>query len=63
MSDLSSINQLCVKIEVKVMFLAYKRKLKGGERIFLSLSYGRVVELRPRPTWSMLVIIYYKEIN
>jgi hypothetical protein len=37
------------------------RKLGGGERIFLSLSYGRVVDFRPIPTWSMIVIRHYEE--
>jgi hypothetical protein len=27
----------------------------------LSFSYGHVVKLRPRTTWSMFVIKYYKE--
>jgi hypothetical protein len=34
----------------------------GEERgSFLFLSYGWVVELQPRPTWSMIVIFYYKK--
>ena len=43
------------------MPLAYM-KLGGGERIFLILSYGLVIDLRPRPTWSMIAIRCY-EVN
>ena len=47
---------LCVKIESKRSAFGI-RGSSGSERISsLSLSYGRVVELRPRPTWSTIVI-------
>jgi hypothetical protein len=41
----------------------HKKKLRRGNWIFLFLSYSVVVELRPRPTWSKIVIRYSKEIN
>ena len=50
-----------VKIESKVVSFGI-RGSSGEERGSLwSLSYGRVVELRPRPTWSMIVIRGYKK--
>ena len=51
---------MCERQNVKVV-LWHKRKLGGGEIIFLSLSYGWVVELRLKFTWSMILFRCYKE--
>ena len=45
---------LHVKIESKSSAFGIKESLRE-ERIFLSLSYGRVVKLKPKPTWSRIV--------
>ena len=50
------IHLLYVKIESKGNGFDIKES-SGEERgSFLSLSYGRVVELKPRPTWSRIVL-------
>ena len=54
---------LYVKIQSKSSAFGI-RESSGEERAtFLSLSYGGVVELRPRPTWSIFEIKCYKEIS
>jgi hypothetical protein len=49
---------LCVKIESKSSAFGQKWNLGGRERIFFVCylsPIGRVVELRPIPTWSLIV--------
>ena len=52
---------LYVKIESKSSAFGIRGSLGEERGSFLSLSYGRVVELRPRPTWFVIVIRRYKE--
>ena len=46
---------LYVKIKSKNNAFGIRRS-SGEEEGSFSLSYGRVVELKPRPPWSMIVI-------
>ena len=46
---------LYVRIESKSSAFGIRRS-SGEERRSFCLSYGWVVELRPRPTWSTIVI-------
>ena len=52
---------LYVKIESKSNVFGIRESLGEERGYFLSLSYGQVVELRPRPTWFMIVNKHYKE--
>ena len=52
---------LYVKIESKSSSFDTKESSREERIFFLSLSYGRVVELKPRPIWSSIVIWHYKE--
>ena len=50
---------LLLYVKIKSKSSAFGIRGSSGEerkRIFLSLSYGRVVELKPRPSWSRIVI-------
>ena len=52
---------LYVKLESKNNALDIRGSSGEREDHFMSHSYGPVVELTPRPTWSMIVIRRYKK--
>ena len=50
-----------MKIESKSGAFGIIGSLGEEREFFLSLSYGPVVELRPRSNWSLIVLRCYKE--
>ena len=59
--SINRILKLYVKIECKSSAFGVRGSSGEERRSFLSLSYGQVVELRPRSNWLTIVIRCYKE--
>ena len=65
LKDRAMNNNLLLYVKIKSKSSAFGIRGNSGriENIFFffSLSYGQVVELRPRSNWYMIVIKQYKE--
>ena len=58
---MNRILSLCVKVENKSSAFGIREILGRREDLFCLSPYGRAVEVRLRPTWSMIVIRFYKK--